>query len=146
MLVIVAALLVIVPARGGYELVLEDGDSGAVYAAYPVELGERFSVTFIHSVNQSPLTDVYEVREDGIYLVETRYYSFGAGVQTEVEEGQTLAYAEDGAMVVSGFEQRLPSLSYIVGTVSDHILEIGGREISLRALCGRNGSVRFLCG
>ena len=105
--------------------------------------GERFSVQFIHSVNQSPLIDVYEIRDDVVTVVETIYYGFGAGVQTLVEEGQELTFNEDGAMVVSGFDQPLPDLTYIVGTVSDHILTVNGEEVSLRDLCGRNTLVRF---
>ena len=67
-------------------------------------------------------------------------------------------------MTVSGFEQEMPDLCYLVGTVSDHILTVGyyadgarilelgtdreepvgeDGEISLRDLCGRNAAVRF---
>lgn len=126
-------------------LIIKNADTGVVIAQYPISLGDRFSVTFIHSVNKSPVTDVYEIRKDGIYVVQTIYYSFGAGVQTEIEEGQTLQYGEDGSMIVSGFDKRLDNLSYIVGTVSDHTLKIGGQIISLRDLCGRNATIRFSC-
>nr|WP_243249418.1 DUF1850 domain-containing protein [Anaerotruncus rubiinfantis] len=124
---------------------MQDPDTGRVYARYPVAEGERFSVGFVHSVNKTPLTDIYEIRGGGIYVVETVYYSFGAGVQTELAEGQTLRYGEDGAMIVSGFAQRMDDLQYRVGTVSDHTLTIGGRQVSLRALCGKNAAVRFSC-
>ncbi len=127
-------------------ILLKDGDTGQVFAYYPAKEGDEFSVTFIHSVNNSPVTDVYEIRDDKIFVIRTIYYSFGAGVQTEVGEEQTLEYGEDGSMIVSGFEKQLDSLSYIVGTVSDHILEIGNESISLRELCGRNATVQFICG
>lgn len=143
-LVIVAAVLAIVLLRGGMRLILEDTTTGEIYAELPIELGERFSVTFTHSVNRSPLTDVYELREDGIYVVETKYYGFGAGVQTEIEEGQTLTYTEDGAMLVSGFEQRMDNLIYSVGTAG-HTLVLGEDSLDLAGLCGRNSSVRFYC-
>ena len=74
----------------------------------------------------------------------TLAYGFGAGVQTQIEEGQTLTYGEDGSMIVSGFDTPMPNLQYIVGTVSDHILTVNGEEISLRDLCGRNSLVRFV--
>jgi hypothetical protein len=67
-------------------------------------------------------------------------------VQTEIEEGQSLAYGLDCSMIVSGFDRLMDSLSYIVGTVSDHTLQIGGRVISMRELCGRNTTVRFAVG
>ena len=124
-------------------LVLEDPRSGGTYERYLVKAHDGFSIGFIHSVNKSPLTDYYEIRRDGIYVVKTVYYGFGAGVQTELEEGQTLTYGEDGSMIVSGFDQRIPDLIYFVGTVSDHTLTLHGREISLRETCGKSAMVRF---
>jgi hypothetical protein len=126
-------------------LILRNGDTGKVLFSHPVRDGDEFSVTFIHSVNKSPVTDVYQIRDNRIYVVRTIYYSFGAGVQTEIEQGQTLEYGTDGSMIISGFNRRIDNLSYIVGTVSDHILEIGGQTISLRKVCGRNATVRFSC-
>ena len=131
--------------HSGTYLVLTNTETGETIARYPVSEGDRFSIQFIHSVNKSPLTDVYEIRGNKIYVVETIYYAFGAGVQTEIEDGQTLTYGEDGAMIVSGFEQEMPKLSYIVGTVSDHILTLHGQEISLRDMCGKNAIVAFSC-
>jgi hypothetical protein len=127
-------------------LILKDGDTGKTLAVYGIKEGNEFSITFVHSVNKSPVTDVYEIRGGVIYVVRTIYYSFGAGVQTEIEEGQTLEYGEDGSMIISGFDRPMDNLSYIVGTVSDHILEINGNSVKLRELCGRNTTVRFSSG
>src|SRR5690554_1214787 len=127
-------------------LILKDGKTGEMIAAFPVDDGTEFSVTFIHSVNQTPVTDVYQIKNGRIYVIRTVYYSFGAGVQSEIGEGQSLAYGRDGAMIVSVFNRPMNYLSYIVGTVSDHTLQIGGEVVSLRELCGRNRTVRFGCG
>ncbi len=145
-------------------LTVSNQDTGEIYLQIPAYEAGKFSVGFIHSVNKSPVIDCYEIRGRQIYLIQTIYYGFGAGVQTEIEDGQELTYGEDGSMTVSGFEQEMPNLCYLVGTVSDHILTIGeyadgvrirelgmqenasgsaGKEISLRALCGRNAAIRF---
>lgn len=141
----IIAAIVTVTLRSGDYLVLRNGDTKEEYARFRVSEGDEFSVMFIHSVNQYPLTDVYEIREHKIYVVRTIYYNFGAGVQTEIEEGQKLEIGENGEMIVSGFNREMPFLSYIVGTVSDHTLTIHGDEISLRELCGRNSKVEFSC-
>lgn len=125
------------------ELVLTNEDTGEEYGRYPVERGDIFSITFIHSVNQSPVTDYYEVRDGEFYVVATKYYAFGAGVQTEIEDEQTLTYTEDGGMLVSGFNTKMTGMVYVVGMVSDHTLELGDQEISLRDLCGRGSAVKF---
>ncbi|MBQ9030039.1 MAG: DUF1850 domain-containing protein [Parasporobacterium sp.] len=118
--------------------------TGELYARYLVHDNDGFSIGFIHSVNKSPLTDFYEFHDHKIFVEKTIYYGFGAGVQTEIEEGQTLTYGDDGSMIVSGFHKEIPDLIYIVGTISDHTLVINeGEEISLTQLCGKNAMVRF---
>lgn len=141
----IIAAVVTFALRSGDYLVLRNGDTQEEYARFRISEGDEFSVMFIHSVNQYPLTDVYQIKDHKIYVVRTVYYNFGAGVQTEIEEGQTLTYGENGEMIVSGFNLEMPYLSYIVGTVSDHTLTIHGKEISLRELCGRNSKVEFSC-
>ena len=155
MIISAAAMAIIFPAMaaaafgspekaGKGTLVLEDPCEETRYAQYDMVVGDEFSITFIHSVNKSPVTDYFEIREDGIYGVKTVYYSFGAGVPTGLEEGQTLTYGDDGSMIISGFDLKMDDLIYRVGTVSDHILTLqDGSEISLRDLCGRNARVGF---
>lgn len=125
-------------------LILENPSDKTQYAAYDVTVGDTFSIEFIHSVNKSPVIDYFEIREDGIYGIKTVYYGFGAGVPTDLAEGQELTYGEDDSMIISGFDLKLSSLIYRVGTVSDHILTLeDGTEISLRDLCGRSARVGF---
>ncbi|HSR05121.1 MAG TPA: DUF1850 domain-containing protein [Proteiniclasticum sp.] len=126
------------------ELLIRDQDTGKIYGRFEVEEGEIFSITFIHSVNQSPVTDRLMITEKGFDAYETIYSSFGAGVQTELLDGESLSYDQEGNMIISDFKHSYTSLNLIVGTVSDHILTIQGKEISLRELCGRNTSVAIV--
>ena len=144
-MIFVIAVIAIFGIRSGNYLVLRNGDTAEEFARFRVNEGDEFSVTFIHSVNQYPLTDVYQIKDGKIFVIRTIYNNFGAGVQTEIEEGQTLTINENGEMVVSGFDMEMPYLSYIVGTVSDHTLTIHNKEISLREICGRNSKVSFSC-
>ncbi|MBQ7399072.1 MAG: DUF1850 domain-containing protein [Clostridia bacterium] len=127
----------------GVKLVLCYSENDEVIRTFDVAEGTEFSVEFIHSVNKSPVKDVFVIKEGKIFADRTIYATFGAGVQTEVEEGQTLGYDEEGNMIVSGFDMEFPRVNCIVGTVYDHVLEIGGESISLTELCGRNAHVYF---
>ncbi|MBQ6000843.1 MAG: DUF1850 domain-containing protein [Clostridia bacterium] len=131
---------------GGAKLRLIDADTGEQYAAYSVEEGDLFSVSFLHSVNKSLVKETYRISldENMIFVESCEYSAFGAGVATQVEEGQTLSYTPEGHMLLSGIHQKIPHLSYIVGTVYDHILEIHGQQINLRELCGKNSTVSFV--
>ena len=124
-------------------LVIYDTETNATYTVFSVSEGTEFSVEFIHSVNKSPVIDVFRIENSTIIADRTIYSAFGAGVQTEIEEGQTLEYDEDGNMVVSGFDIVFPEVKYIVGTVSDHVLRIEGESISLTELCGKNAHIAF---
>ncbi len=125
------------------QLVLCNSKTEEVIKVFEVEEGTEFSVEFIHSVNNSPVKDVFVIRQGKIYADRTIYSAFGAGVQTEIEDGQTLNYDKEGNMVVSGFSTEFPRVKYIVGTVSDHILEISDKTLSLTELCGRNAHIYF---
>ena len=141
-LAIAAAVFCLFQNRG--QLVLTNAKTGQEYARYDLEPGEEFAVTFVHSVNKTPVTDAYDADKEGrIFVRKTIYYDFGAGVPFDLNDGETLSYDEDGAMVISGIDRLIPDYIIFVGTVSDHILTIGCKEISLRDLCGRNAKVRI---
>ena len=130
----------------GVKLILGNSETGKIIKSFEVSEGDEFSVEFIHSVNQSPVKDVFVIRNKKIYADRTVYSAFGAGVQTEIDDGQILTFDEEGNMVVSGFNIEFPQVKYIVGTVSDHILEISDESISLRELCGKNAHIYFEIG
>ena len=145
MIFITAAAFLPGCSPGGTSLVLSNADSGQVYATYPVENGDTFAVEFIHSVNKSPVRDVYEIREGEIWNTQCIYYGFGAGVEEELGEGETLSYGENGEMIISNIEKKIDNMVIVVGTISDHTLYLGDETISLRDLCGRSSKVLFTC-
>jgi hypothetical protein len=143
-----AALLCIILVKGkseqaaGCSAVLEitASASGKAYGRWPLDEGGEFAIEFIHSVNQSPVREAFKAAGKEIRPVSVRFYSYGAGMQAELEEGQTLS-RDNGALVISGFSRAFAELNYIVGTVSDHLLFINGETVSLRDLCGKNAHI-----
>ena len=145
-LVIAAVALFLLPRLRTPGLVLTDRDTGRICARYPLEDGESFSVTFRHSVNKSDVTEIYERRGKEIWLTGCVYYGFGAGVAEELDPSWTLETGENGEMILGNIEQRMGDLTYVVGTVYDHILRIGDERIVLNELCGKNCKVHFSTG
>ena len=142
-MMIAAAILVVAAAVALLSLVLSEQDTGRVFARIPLKDGDSFSVTFRHSVNKSDVTEIYQRRGNEIWLTGCVYYGFGAGVAEVLEPGWTLENGENGEMVIGNIEQKMYDLTYIVGTVYDHILDINGEKIILNELCGRNAKVCF---
>lgn len=143
LMIFITAAAVSVKALSVQYLMLYDSDTGKVHIIEKAEEGMMFSVEFIHSVNQTPLRDTYIIENGEIRAHSTLYRSFGAGVQTALEGDQKMTFDEEGNMIITGFDITYDPLRYIVGTVSDHILTLGGEEISLRDMCGRNARVVF---
>ncbi len=143
LMTIITAAAVLISLLSTPYLVIYVDDTNARYITQKADEGLMFSVEFIHSVNQTPVKDTFIIENEQIRAYSTTYRSFGAGVQTSLDEGQTMTYDDDGNMVITGFDFTYDPLRYIVGTVSDHILTIDGKEISLRDLCGRNAKVVF---
>ena len=138
-----AVTAVVWPLVKESKLVLEDPETGRRYAAFPVEEGDTFAVTFRHSVNKSDVTEIYEIRDGAVWLTGCVYYSFGAGVAEVLDPGWELSYGDNGEMILSGIHMEMTNLIYRVGTVYDHILTIGDERIVLNELCGKNARVRF---
>ncbi len=139
-IIIVAALLLVKPTY----LVLKNTDTGEVYEKWKISEISTFEVEFIHSVNKTPVADIYEVKDNTIILSATRYRGFGAGVPTSLEGHQVLEFDDEGNMIITGYDLTLPKVSYVVGTVYDHILTINETtSINLTQFCGKNSHVTF---
>lgn len=121
-------------------LMISDSVSGQVYGKWHLKENDEFAIEFIHSVNNSPVREIFVIEGRKIRIDSVRFYSFGAGILTDL--GENLHYFRNGdAMVISGYDTLLKELNCIVGTVSDHLLFIGDDAISLRELCGRNAHI-----
>ena len=123
-------------------VVMTDAETDEVYFQQPLEADGVFSVSYIHSVNKSNVEEYYRLEDDEICLFRTRYRAFGAGVATELEEGQTLSY-EDGYMIIENIHYQIPDLVYRVGTVSDPLIHIGEQSWHMKDLAPPLTSVRF---
>ena len=145
-LVVAAAVAIFIPRLRTPGLRLSDADTGRVFTRIPLEDGGSFSITFRHSVNKSDVTEIYQRRRDEIWLTGCVYYGFGAGVAEVLDPGWTLETGENGEMILGNIEMKMNELTYIVGTVYDHILEINGERIVLNELCGKNAKVQFSVG
>lgn len=140
---IIAAAISIYFLAGRHYLTLRDED-GRLYARYIIKEGDRFSVSFIHSVNHFPLWDIYEIHDGKIYVEECKYGHFGAGVQTELNPGESMSYTEDGFILITGIHQDRSHMRYSITGVSDHTLELpDGSLVSLLELCGKRAAVYF---
>ena len=125
-------------------LVMKNFKTGETYLEVPLTDDHLFSVSYTHSVNKSLVEEYYTITpQDGIVLVKARYNNFGAGVATELTDGQYLSYDDENYMVINNMHVPISQLVYKVGTVSDHILHIGDESWHLKEYAPELTSVTF---
>lgn len=100
--------------------------------SFPVLEGEEFSISFIHSVNQSLVTEFFEIRQGQITLSALEFESFGAGMPTELEPGQYLTRLPGGIMRIDGFNRSATGLHFLIGRETNHTLYVSGQSIPLK--------------
>lgn len=122
------------------KLILYNNELGNEIASFPIRTNDYFYVKFTHSVNMSPVIDYYKFNKDNeIYVYKTVYYNYGAGVETELENNETLSYGPDGSMIIENIDKKIDPLTYYLSDIFDHKLSIAGKdEISLWDICGKN--------
>lgn len=142
---LLAAVIVLLFTFPQY-LLIRDADTGFIRRIYRCPPGSVFAVEFKHSVNLTPVIDTFRAEDGYIKAESSLFYSYGAGMPTELNPGESFSYTEDGGMLISGMSYTYEKLSYIVGTVYDHYLIFPetGEKLNLKELCGRNAIVELI--
>ena len=122
-------------------LVLTGG--GKTLFIHPVYEGEEFSITYIHSVNQSPVAEIYQIRHGAIVLSALEFEDFGAGMPSGLEEGKTLFFLPCGRMRIEGFDRISSSIRYIAGHAVCLVLNIGYEKIPFTQLAEPGTLIEF---
>lgn len=139
----IVAAIILITLKNKPTLILSDADTGKVYATFAFDYDDTFSVSFIHSVNQSEVIDYFKRGDNNkIICFKNKFHSFGAGMPESWPDGVTIETTHDG-IIVNNLDIVLDDVTYVVGTVSDHILTVNNKTISLSELCGKNSEVLF---
>jgi hypothetical protein len=128
LLVAGAALVRGLPAR----LRLVIGPSGgAPLWVLPVEPGERVTLTYVHSVNGTPVWEEHSVGPDGaLFVEEERFVMLGAGMGHWPGHGRLVKRGPH--QVIEGIHRRLGHLVLRVGPPSvGHAVLWRGRRLDL---------------
>ena len=142
-LAVLAALVLSFTFTAGYYLALTNNETGAVLLRYPAYQGLEFSISFTHSVNQSPVVELYRVEGGNIVLTAVEFETFGAGMPSHLEAGQVMHNLPGGGMRIEGFERDVGQLRYMVGHTADITLNLGGQQIPLSSLDAPGQTVCF---
>ena len=132
-MIILAASLYALLSGKTQRIVLLGERSGEPLLTAEAPDGTEFSISYIHSVNKSPVTEYFRVEEGKIFLLAMRYESFGAGMPTEIDPDQSFSL-EEGYMLITGYHRHMPELRLFISRTEGHVFEIGGKVTALSSL------------
>ena len=125
-LVLAAALIsaALYTGRQKKILVVEELETGKIYAELPVETGEEVSFQWEHSFEHIPWYEYYEIQEDGSFLLNTiAVAGFGAGIPAEMD--CTYRY-EDGLIYMDDIGSVFPQFNWINSQTALINIKVGG--------------------
>ena len=124
-------------------LTLQNVDTGKRLVQIPFKGEKEFAVSFLHSVNKTPVTEYYYIEGGRMILSYAEYSSFGAGMPEIADlPGSTMEIA-GGILRLGGLNQHIPNLVYRVGTVANHQLYMNGKWIELQKIAPTQAGIQF---
>jgi hypothetical protein len=121
--VAVAAATLIVD-RSRLEVRVTRADGTRTVRIGPLRPGDRIELRYRHSVEQTPIAEVFRVERDGLWFEEMRFVSQGAGLPTE-------GYVREGDHFVLRRPRRIGTLPVRLSDLAGHRLYAAGRETDL---------------
>lgn len=122
-----------------------DHSTGAVILRIPLDFEQSFTIRYIHSVDHSPVFEVFRVvKGTGIVLEETYFMMFGAGMGHWQGHGRLV---QDGKWIkITDIHRPLGRFLLRVGSPGvDHTILLNGKEWNLSLMVpGRRVEVMLL--
>jgi len=122
--------------------VRESGGTGRIVFLKKVAPGDTFTLSFVHSVEKSEVTDYFRIDDDHrIILYQTEFSSLNTGLPAVVSGGEVFERTDRGFRL-SNLNRVLPEILLWVHRDYGGTLAMGREVVSLPALAG-NGLLRI---
>ena len=132
-LLLAACIFTAAPAAGSQPLFLAvtQFPDGQELARMALQGEDGFSLSFIHSVSNTRVKDIYQIRSGSIVQVAERFKTHGAGLPTSPEEPGGLAWEQEGEEFILKMERPISRLVIRTDKNYQNRLIIGNRTINL---------------
>lgn len=116
-------------------LEIHQGDGGPVLKTMPVNPGDRFTYTYVHSVQKRPVDEILEVTSDGHLVVrETVYDMLGVGLPSDILDGDFVFDDENNRFRIVNMSRDLPIMRVRVAFTAEQTLKVGSERFRLDSL------------
>lgn len=98
--------------------------------SWDVRPGDFFTMSYIHSVNKSKVTDRFVITPDyEIMVTGTTFFSYGAGIPEPTPNSSERLVVYDDRIEIQNIDRVLDTYSFFVGVTADHTLKIRDHSI-----------------
>jgi len=144
-LALLLAFVLFIPSQRKF--VILERKTGRILYYRDVKPGDTFTITYTHSINKSPVDEIFEIGEDySILLKKTVFHAFGVGtpavVGSEIGKGQTLSLFDD-RVEIDNINKPIEQCVYFVGLIANHKFTMDNIEIPLKQLTEPQKAVQF---
>lgn len=101
---------------------ISDGKTGKVVYIGSIEDFEEFYISFIHSVNRTPVYEYYKIENGRFVVYKTTFFSYGAGMPDGSDNPDANIKFVNGKVEIDNINRSLSEFTVLVGTVADHSL------------------------
>lgn len=131
--IVLVITTVAVATSAGSVLVVEDASSGERLLTTPVSEGTPVVLSYMHSVEKTPIRDIYAVHNGSLVMTKMKFQSYGWGLPARANvtrENGWFTFDPNGSY---------KEIYVKPGRVADHQLRIGNQTYDLVALSNAQG-------
>jgi len=124
-----------VPSRGAdsFFLILVKLPENRILLSRPVMGGDRFYIDYIHSLDKTPVRDIFLVSQKGeLILLEEQYEWYGAGLAFHPEGKGNILFDENCTRVL--INRPYDPFHLRVGHIANHTLTVNSEKIPLLSI------------
>ena len=109
-----------------------DGKTNNIVFSGDIDTYKNFYISFIHSVNRTPVNEYYRIEHDKFIAYKTTFYSYGAGMPevSEIPDSQ-IKFNDDGLIEINNINREFHEFTYMVGTYAAHTLHTENESFKL---------------
>ena len=126
---VLAVILINMPMFGRFTI--SNGKTGNIVYMDSISNAEEFVVSFMHSVNRTPVNEFIKIQGNKFLVYKTTFYSYGAGMPEYDAQSKQKVTIDNGLVQIENIDRELDNFTYMVGTYADHTLSYKDNSMKL---------------
>lgn len=121
-----------------FDIIITDRSGQKIFFKEQINSGDRFSISYIHSVEKTPVIEIFEINKNyQIVLKETHTVSTGAGLPSQVFNQEVFIH-EDNKFKIKNINRILSFIPFTISQSAKDMFYFLDTEIDLSSVIGNS--------